>query len=153
MSVSLLANAERLYLEVVVLVDGASGVRGHISHCCQVHILAGKEEKIHTAALCHTVLRQLLVRSFLRLEQSLERNRVPTEKVSLVLTFLTLNVRSFNNNVTWLSTKALTHLLFFSVDQLFVVPVLQFAGRLGGGHGGVENEELPAAFCCLKDGR
>lgn len=62
------------YLEVVVLVDGASGVRGHISHCCQVNILAGKEEKIHTAALCHTVLRQLLIHSFLRLEQSLEKN-------------------------------------------------------------------------------
>ena len=60
-----------LYLEVVVLVDGASGVRGHIGHGCQVNVLAGKEEEIHTAALCHTVLRQLLIHSFLRLEQGL----------------------------------------------------------------------------------
>lgn len=64
-----------MYLEVVVLVDGASGVRGHIAHGCQVHVLAGEEEEIHTAALCHTVLRQLLVHSFLRLEQSLKEER------------------------------------------------------------------------------
>lgn len=62
-----------LYLEVVVLVDGASGVRGHVSHGCNVYILARKEEEIHTAALRHTVLRQLLVHSFLRLEQGLRK--------------------------------------------------------------------------------
>lgn len=61
------------YLEVVVLVDGAAGVRGYICHGCQVHILAGEKEKIHTAALRHTLLRQLLIHSFLRLEQSLWR--------------------------------------------------------------------------------
>lgn len=60
-----------MYLEVVVLVDGASSVRGHITHGCQVHVLAGEEEEIHAAALCHARLRQLLVHSFLRLEQSL----------------------------------------------------------------------------------
>lgn len=62
-----------LYLEVVVLVDGASGVRGHISHGGHVHVLAGEEEEIHAAALCHTLLRQLLIHSFLRLEQSLRK--------------------------------------------------------------------------------
>lgn len=60
-----------LYLEVVVLVDRAAGVRRHISHGCQVYVLAGEEEEIHTAALCYTVLRQLLIHSFLRLEQGL----------------------------------------------------------------------------------
>lgn len=59
------------HLEVVVLVDGASGVRWDISHGCQVHVLAGEEEEIHAAALCHTLLRQLLVHCFLRLEQGL----------------------------------------------------------------------------------
>ena len=60
-----------LYLEVVVLVDRAAGVRRHISHGCQVYVLTGEEEEIHTAALCYTVLRQLLIHSFLRLEQGL----------------------------------------------------------------------------------
>lgn len=46
--------------------------------------------------------------------------------------------------------KAWTHLLFLSVDQLFVIPVLQFTGSLGGWHGGVEDEELSATFCCLE---
>lgn len=65
-----------LYLEVVVLVDGASRVRGHVRHGRQVHVLAGEEEEIHTAAMCHTILRQLLIHSFLRLEQSLrEQNK------------------------------------------------------------------------------
>lgn len=64
-----------LYLEVVVLVDGASGVRGHIRHGRQVHVLAGEEEEIHTAAMCHTILRQLLINSFLRLEQSLREQK------------------------------------------------------------------------------
>lgn len=67
---------QMLYLEVIVLVDRASSVRRHITHGGQVHILAGKKEEIHTAALCHTVLRQLLIHSFLRLEQSLWKNRI-----------------------------------------------------------------------------
>lgn len=40
-------------------------------------------------------------------------------------------------------------LLFLRVDQLFVVPVLQFARSLGRGHGRVEDEEFSAAFCSL----
>lgn len=63
------------YLEVVVLVDGASGVRGDVGHGRHVHVLAGEEEEIHTAALRHTLLRQLLVHSFLRLEQSLKEQK------------------------------------------------------------------------------
>lgn len=63
------------YLEVVVLVDGASGVRGHISHGRQVHVLAGEQEEIHTAALHHALLRQLLIHSLLRLEQGLRKTQ------------------------------------------------------------------------------
>ncbi len=63
------------YLEVVVLVDGASGVRGHISHGRQIHVLAGEQEEIHTAALRHTLFRQLLIHSFLRLEQGLRKTK------------------------------------------------------------------------------
>lgn len=43
-----------------------------------------------------------------------------------------------------------THFLFVSVDQLFVIPVLQFARSLSSGHGGVEDEELSTTFCCLE---
>lgn len=64
---------EMLYLEVVVLVNGASCVCGHVSHGCHVHVLAGKYEEIHAAALCHTVLRQLLIHTFLRLKQGLRK--------------------------------------------------------------------------------
>lgn len=63
-----------LHLEVVVLVDGAASVRGHVSHGGQVYILAGEEEEVHAAALCHTLFGQLLVHSFLRLEQGLEQH-------------------------------------------------------------------------------
>lgn len=48
--------------------------------------------------------------------------------------------------------KKETHFFFVCVNQLFVVPVLQFARSLGSGHGGLEDEELSATFCCLQDG-
>lgn len=63
------------YLEVVVLEDRASSVRGHIGHGCHVNILAGEEEEIHTTTLCHTVLGQLLIHSFQRLEEGLWKIR------------------------------------------------------------------------------
>lgn len=49
-----------------------------------------------------------------------------------------------------MSDDVLTHFLFLGVDQLLVVPVLQLAGGLGRRHGGVEDEELPAALGCLE---
>lgn len=51
--------------------------------------------------------------------------------------------------MTYSQHRSATHFLFFGVDQLFVVSVLQFARSLGSGHGGVENKELSTAFCCL----
>lgn len=48
------------------------------------------------------------------------------------------------------STQNATHFLLLGVHQLFVIPVLQFARSLGGGHGGVEDEELSTALCCLQ---
>ena len=58
--------------EVVVLVDGASGVRGHVPHGGHVHVLAGEQEHVHAAATGHAVLRQLLKHTSLGLEQSLD---------------------------------------------------------------------------------
>lgn len=43
-----------------------------------------------------------------------------------------------------------THFLFLGVDQLFVIPVLQLPGGLGGWDGGVEDEKFPATLCCLR---
>lgn len=78
-------NGLYLYLKVVVLVDGASGVRGHIGHGRHVDILAGEEEEIHTTALGHTVLGQLLIHSLQRLEQGLWKNRSELGKISISL--------------------------------------------------------------------
>lgn len=64
-----------MYLEVVVLEDGASGVRGHSSHRRHVHVLTGEDEEVHAAALSHAVLAQLLVHPLLRLEEELRRER------------------------------------------------------------------------------
>lgn len=47
-------------------------------------------------------------------------------------------------------TQNATHFLFLRVDQLFVIPVFQFARSLSGGHGGVKDEELSTALCCLQ---
>lgn len=63
------------HLEVVVLVDGAASVRGHVRHGGQVHVLTGEEEEVHAAALRHALLGQLLVHTFLRLEQSLQQQQ------------------------------------------------------------------------------
>lgn len=59
------------YLEVVVLVDGASGAGRHFSHGGQVQVLTGEQEEIHAAPLGHTVFSQLLIHTFLRLKQEL----------------------------------------------------------------------------------
>lgn len=67
-----LMEAPRPDLEVAVFVHRAAGVRGHESHGGQVHILAREDEEVHAAALRHTLFGQLLIHSFLRLEQGLE---------------------------------------------------------------------------------
>lgn len=46
--------------------------------------------------------------------------------------------------------NTVSHFLLVSVNQLFVISILQFPRSLSGGHGRVEDEELPAAFCCLE---
>lgn len=126
------------HLEVVVLVDGAASVRWHVSHGGQVCVLTGEQEEVHAAALRHTLLGQLLIHSFLRLEQSLEQRRNKTSPL--------------NAWAGWARPCAAmrrSDLLFLRVDQLLVVPVLQFARSLSRGHGRVEDEEFSAAFCSL----
>lgn len=49
------------------------------------------------------------------------------------------------------SPQQATYLLFVGVDQLFVIPVLQFARSLGSGHGRLEDKELAATFCSLEE--
>lgn len=151
------------YLEVAVLKDGASCLCGNVSHGGDVHVLAGEEEEVHAAALRHTVLGQLLIDSLLGLEQSLGHRRGPkqdthtlesrlwishTLKKNVIADDMVHLVCVFNTNLKRL--PILRHLFFLCVYQLLVVPVLQFPRGLGGGDGGVEDEQLAAAFCCLE---
>lgn len=48
-------------------------MQGHVSHGGHVHVLAGEDEEVHAAALGDALFGQLLVYSFLRLEQGLEQ--------------------------------------------------------------------------------
>lgn len=154
-------------------------MRRHVGHGGQVQVLAGEQEEVHAAALGHAVFRQLLVHTFLRLEQELQETEetfsVPDFIKSLKATFseafclIYKKSRSLqfdadkcvfycsrSKNVQALlysSPNRAPHLLLVGADQLLVVPVLQFAGSLRCGHGGVKDEKLPAAFCCLQEAK
>lgn len=78
-------------------------MRGHVSHGGHVHVLAGEDEEVHAAALGHALLGQLLVHTFLRLEQGLEQQNktlflkssglrsctLPSERLTFSLSVLT----------------------------------------------------------------
>lgn len=106
-------NGETLHLEIVVLVDGAASVRGHVSHGSQVHVLTGEQEQVHTAALCHARFGQLLVHAFLRLEQNLEQQQNKTSRLNasagLAPTAEQCNVLTFSFSVL---TSFLSSLFF-----------------------------------------
>lgn len=62
-----------IYLEIVVFVKGSSSEQRHETQGGHVHILTGKEEERHAAAVSHTIPGQRVIDICLGLEKYLKK--------------------------------------------------------------------------------
>lgn len=75
------------YLKSIVLVKGPSREQGDQPQGSHIHILTGKEEESHRAAIGHTVLGQRFIDSCLGLEKYL-RKKMEEMKSYTVIFFI-----------------------------------------------------------------